>query len=612
VLPPRAGESHEFSLIMRPKLHEILRQREAQEGVKVGPVAIGGFSPQYQPMPPNLGLPALEMPPPAEVAIAVPDHGPRAELRLAAGVANAGYIGEEREIRFEAIFEGETVFDHTIIAKEGVPDSERQWEWGRFPVGGGGRLVLRTSSSGPELEATRAGFGLLEIVVPVEIARVPSSKKRPNVVLILLDTLRADRLHAYGGKLDITPHLDALAERGMLFERAYAASPWTVPSTTAILVGLQPHEQALFDNDTCYLGDDSVTLAEVFRTAPAATAAWVANPLVGLARNFDQGFDEFHEPSGAPSRAVMDQVEPWLREHFDERFFLYLHLYDTHGPVAPEEDLAARLVGEEPPRYTETYRTMMEQMLVGEEVKPKQLKIYRRHALQLYDAEVAGVDRQIGRLVALLAELDLDEKTLIAFTSDHGEEFLEHSMQGHSKQLYDESIRVPLILAGPGVPRGRRVQRPVENRHLAPTLLQLAGLAPTERLQGENLTAAREDDARPPILTSTDLGWWRVPIEGSEGSEGTGGFRVLRRVDIYGAEEGGFRLQWTPSANGEPARHRLLDLEGDPHQLRDVSAEHPDKVEALQRWIESELAKVQNEARTSPEFLDAVGYAGDQ
>jgi arylsulfatase A-like enzyme len=204
---------------------------------------------------------------------------------------------------------------------------------------------------------------------------------------------------------------------------------------------------------------------------------------------------------------------------------------------------------------------------------------------------------------------------LIAFTSDHGEEFLEHSMQGHSKQLYDESIRVPLILAGPGVPRGRRVQRPVENRHLAPTLLQLAGLAPTERLQGENLTAAREDDARPPILTSTDLGWWRVPIEGSEGSEGTGGtggVRVLRRVDIYGAEEGGFRLQWTPSAKGEPARHRLLDLEGDPHQLRDVSAEHPDKVEALQRWIESELAKVQNEARTSPEFLDAVGYAGDQ
>jgi arylsulfatase A-like enzyme len=253
----------------------------------------------------------------------------------------------------------------------------------------------------------------------------------------------------------------------------------------------------------------------------------------------------------------------------------------------------------------------MERLIVGERVQRSRLNAYREYALQLYDAEVAGVDRQIGRLRALLDELGLSESTLIAFTSDHGEEFLEHGMQGHSKQLFDESIRVPLILSGPGVPSGLRIQRPVENRRLGATLLELAGLEPKGELAAPNLL---NEDVGPelPILTSTDLGSWRIP-------DGDGRFEVERRVRVFGAEQGGFRLHWSLGqgeivVGEEPDEHhlRLYDLHGDPEELWDVKNLHPERALALREWIEGVLEASLEDERTSEDFLEAMGYADEQ
>ena len=608
-LPAETIESHEYSLVYHSAERcKIVRERGKGEDDKV---KIGSFSPMYAPLPPALGLPAIEMPPPAEVVIQVLDYGPEAKLRFAAGVAAAGYIGEARQIRFEAEFEGELLYEREVLAQEGIPDPERGWHWGEFPVAGGGKLVLRTSSSGPETVPTRAGFGMLEIVVPLEVERTRSSKKRPNVIMVLVDTLRADRIHTYGGEKDITPELDRMAREGTLFERPYSASPWTVPSTTAVLVGNRPHEQNTFARRIFYLDGERLTLAEIFRDEGVTTAAWMTNPLVGLARNFDQGFDFWEEPAGQNARAVMDRAEPWLRERKDERFFLYLHLYDTHGPTDPEEDLARELIGEEPPDFTRRYRSMMERSERGEPVDKQVLARYRKHALDIYDAEIAGVDRQIGRLRALLEELGLADKTVLAFTSDHGEEFLEHSMQGHSKQLYDESVLVPLILVGPGVPVGRRVSWPVENRFLGPTLLDLAGIPARAQLAGKNLLEL-EGPPEEPILLSTDLGRWRVP-----GEEGR--YDLLKKVDIFSAEKDGKRLMLSPGENRDWApgdelgehHYRFYDLNGDPGAKWDVKGKFPEDVRFLRLWLESQLEKVQRRDRTSGEFIEAMGYADE-
>ncbi len=564
------------------------------------PVTTGSIAPRVKSEGDTGPLPALVMTPPAEVALRVPASGPGAVLRLAAGLDASAYTQEGvPSVRFEVEYKGRLVLDEVRAA--GLSESREDLSWRRLelPVGAGGELVLRTSLPGdvdPERPAPRAGFGLLEISVPDVRARANATTAQPNVVLICIDTLRADRLSAHGSaESGTSPTLDALAARGTLFERAYSATPWTWPSTASLLTSLAPPEHGLLDVDSCYLAHQLETLAEAFWEAGAATAAFSCNPLVAANKNFDQGFQQFTEYEWADTDVVLRDVEPWLRDAAEHRFFLYLHVTEPHRPYAPDEDLAERFAGAAPEGYSDSAcKPFLDARGVGQRYDEARLAELLRHRLGLYDGEIASVDRQFARLLELLAELGVDDRTVVAVTSDHGEEFAEHGMLGHGKQLHDESLHVPLILAGPGVPVGVRVSEPVENRFVGPTLLALAGIDARRNLSGVDLldraaVAARAEET---MFFTVQRGQGVDPERG-------GRFPL---PELQAAQRGSWRVMWSEQGGLDRSEWTALyDLEADPQARRNVAGEHPELARELVGEIRAWLERGE---RVRPRALD--------
>ena len=554
-------------------------------------------------------LPALEMAPPAEVEIEVPELAPQSRLSLAAGVHFESYVGEPRTVHFEAALDGGVVFETDVVVSGAVPSAERRWVPATFPLRGGETLTLRTRIEPDDGTALRAGFGRLEIHARAEAWRTPAEPARPNVVLIVVDTLRADRLGCYGHSRPTSPRLDALARRGTLFARAYAPSPWTIPSTAALFTGLEPPEQPLYQQDGFWLDGEVLTLAEVFQQAGFGTGGFTSNRLVSRHSNFGQGFETYRAFVGDRLEQVFPQVEAWVRANADWRFFLYLQPFEPHRPLEPDPDMA-ELMGVVEPTADErrAARRAMRRLEAGADYDRAALDRYFELRKRMYDAEVASVDRQIGRVLDLLEQLGLADRTVVAVTSDHGEEFFEHGMSGHRKQLYDESVQVPLILAGPGVPEGQRVAGPVENRFLAHTLIELAGLRPSSNLSGANLLSDEPRDG--PIFFSTEIGWW---FDGGER-------RMLRQAPLYGVQVGDERLMWF--RGGERHDHAtfeaLFDLAQDPGARADLSASKPQRRAQLRRAIEAWLERCservggrEDVSDHTERLLRELGYVGD-
>jgi len=276
-----------------------------------------------------------------------------------------------------------------------------------------------------------------------------SRERGPSVLLVTIDTLRADHVGAYGASFAATPTLDALAARGVLFAQAMAAVPLTLPSHASILTGQYPPTHGVRHNAIFVLPDSAETLAERFHAEGFATGAIISaavlDPEYGLAQGFDHYDAELHEDRATaagffqrPAGETTDAALAWLRKT-DGPFFLWVHYYDVHASYQPPEP----------------FRT--------------------RFASRLYDGEAAYVDQELGRLLAGLEHSGRLEKTVVAVTADHGEGLGEHGEYSHSYLIYDSVLHVPLIVAGPGVPAGRRVETVVANTGLAATLLQLAG-----------------------------------------------------------------------------------------------------------------------------------------
>ena len=315
-----------------------------------------------------------------------------------------------------------------------------------------------------------AGFGLLEVVTEREVPTGRASSERPNVVVFLVDTLRADRLGAYGCERPTSPHFDAFAARGTLHERAFAASSWTFPSTASILTSLSPPEHGVESHLYCFLAEEHLTMAEIFQDAGWTTAAWVVNPLVRSERDFDQGFETFRESTWTKAGEIVADVKSWLAEHGESRFFLYLHLGDPHE-YRPSDPYRARFTGTAPDGFSmPEFRRLNEESRAGTLQDDARLRSFVTYMSGLYDGAVAEVDEAFGALLAALEESGHGEDTLVVFTSDHGEAFLEHGLCLARRASYDELVHVPLVIAGPGVPEGERIASPVENRFLAPTL----------------------------------------------------------------------------------------------------------------------------------------------
>jgi arylsulfatase len=375
---------------------------------------------------------------------------------------------------FTVEVDGEVVDEQRVVLGEGA---SRDWR----PVGGpdgvaferGDEVVLRTSIEGCDgvelAEAAPAGFGALKIEEVVRKADpLPADAEHPSVVLIVVDTLRADHLSCLGSERAATPNVDALAARGVLYERAYATSPWTWPSTASILTGLAPERHGVLDGRSCVLSSDNETLAEAFFGRDWFTGGFSGNPLVDSMRRFDQGFetwDSFNEFRF--TGALQPQIAAWIDAHAGQRFFLYLHLVDPHAAYDNRPEALAQVGGARPADYPagNALKAFEERLFENEgrtanggfdltRVVPGD------HDRWMRDEYLAGVltaDLWLGEILAQLERLGIDDRTVVAFTSDHGEELGDHGLVAHCSQLHEELVRVPLVLAGPGIPtRARR------------------------------------------------------------------------------------------------------------------------------------------------------------
>lgn len=354
---------------------------------------------------------------------------------------------------------------------------------GTVELPGKGRHLLRL--------ALRAEGGAVRLARPRVVSETRQSapvpvrkekKPRPNVVIYLVDTLRADRLGCYGHPKPTSPHLDRFAEGATLFETAVAQAPWTRPSVASVLTGLGPLSHGVRTLEE-RLPDAADTLAERLRAAGYRTAAFSTNWHVSADTGFAQGFDDFVLVPREGSAAVNRRVLAWLGRHQGrEPFFLYVHVLDPHAPYTPPPDLRRRFApGARPEAGT------LDNLRRIYAVRGKRRAARIAEVAPLYDAEVAANDRSFGALLSALRERKLFDESLIVFVSDHGEALGERGSFGHARSLYAEELNVPLVAKLPGQTRGERVSRLAQHVDLLPTVLAAAGLPPASGLPGRDL-----------------------------------------------------------------------------------------------------------------------------
>ena len=412
-----------------------------------------------------------------------------------------------------------------------------------------------------------------------------------NLILISIDTLRADHLGCYGYRRPTSPTLDELAAHGVLFTDVTAAAPWTLPSHAAMLTGLYPHHNGIKDYGT-RLDDKIPTLASVLADAGFHTMAIVNHPFLqpqfGLNRGFQQ-FDYIPEWS-AEKRATVDsgpaitnEAIEWL-SHVEQRpFFLFLHYYDVHSDYAPQPEFRRLFADGYDGPVDGTSGQLLKIRAAAIRLGPKDVQ----HLVDLYDGEIRQLDTQLSRVLRFLDEHHYTENTLVAVTADHGEEFMEHGGVLHGRTCYQEVLAVPLFMRGPGVPRGVRVTQPVSLVDLMPTVLSLMAAPLPERRDGISLRPYWERPAGP----FPD----RVAFAEAFLSRQSAALADFLRTPPAGAEPGNVQPGTTGMVrsgadkfclNPLSQRNELYDLRTDPGEQVDLSAREPDRAQRLRGLLE--------------------------
>jgi arylsulfatase A-like enzyme/Flp pilus assembly protein TadD len=398
---------------------------------------------------------------------------------------------------------------------------------------------------------------------------MPSSSPADGpIILISIDTLRADHLPAYGYTKVRTPNIDALAAAGTVFERAYAHAPQTLPAHTSILSGQLPFEHGVRDNVgfTVKAGQWFVQRALQERGWPTGgfVSAYVLRAAVGLNQGFDRYDSELPPASGERSigqvqrdgKHTLAAAEKWLTARDGKKpFFLFFHIYEPHKPYTP------------PPRFA---------------------------AYAPYDGEIAFADEIVGRLFDRLRALDVYDRATIVLLSDHGEGLGDHGEQEHGLFLYNATVHVPLVVKLPGQQRTRRVAVPVQQIDLVPTILDLAGAPKRMELHGRSLR---------PLLDGTGT----LPDTGIY-SEALYSRYHFGWSELYGLTDARYRLVRAP-------RDELYDLERDPKEAASIAAERPQVRQAMRAALETLIAHTPIGAPSAVtdedrQRLAALGYVG--
>jgi arylsulfatase A-like enzyme/tetratricopeptide (TPR) repeat protein len=415
-------------------------------------------------------------------------------------------------------------------------------------------------------------FRLLFALSSFALVSCRSVEAPRSVVLVSVDTLRADRLGCYGYRGVPTPNLDRLAAEGTLFENAATAVPLTLPAHASILTGRTPGSHGVADNFQSILSEDEETLAEILRARGYATGgfvgAFVLDARWGIAQGFDTYFDDFDAPAAEaatadanqrPGDQVLAPALKWIEARRGEPFFAFLHFFDPHTPYAPPEP----------------YRS-------------------RYGASSLYDAEIAYVDSLVGELLAKLEDLGVSEETAVVLVGDHGESLGDHGESTHGYFIYDATVHVPLVVRGPGVPRGARIVDQVRTIDIAPTIADLLGAPPLALAEGESLRPYFRGEANVP-----------------------------RRLAYVESRYASIHFGWAPLAGVRSETHKLIDapepelydLRADPGEMRNVWREQKDLADRLSSLLEkrpgarpSGTAKIAPADPETERRLRALGY----
>ena len=434
---------------------------------------------------------------------------------------------------------------------------------------------------------------------------------RPDVIVYLIDTLRADHLGVYGYPRPTSPEIDTFARDATLFLDAQAQTSWTRTAVVSLFTGLLPQVHGVNGRDDA-LASEVDTLAELLSAAGYETLGFYTNGNVDAAFGLDQGFDHYQylrESRERPSfHQLSDKVNDWAFKWLDELppreerepFLLYLHTTDPHAPYTPPEDLRRQFaagIDPERGRIDEVH-----DISAGRRgAPPGTAEAWR----DLYDGEIAFVDRQFGRLLERLRALGLYESTVVVLVSDHGEEFGEHGGWEHGKTLYGEQLRVPLLIKLPGGEgAGRQVRARANQVDVLPTLLDYLRIA-APVLDGRSLL--------PEILGLRPEGWEPDPS-----------FAYLRLGERHASSvvERGFKLVIDDQQTRSALARQLFDVASDPAEIQELTRENPLELGFLgQRLAHLDLDLRRRNRGVDPtaatigdalrERLEALGYVGN-
>jgi arylsulfatase A-like enzyme len=424
--------------------------------------------------------------------------------------------------------------------------------------------------------ARRLAVAAFGIVASLSFACCGGGRAGPrNVLLIVVDTLRADHLSAYGYARDTSPALAELAKDGVRFDRAYAAAPWTKPSVASMFTGQYPHRHGL-NFVLATLPASAQTLAERLSQAGFATAGVVSHGFIGPKNGFDQGFEVYdaHEAQGhshVSTVGVTDRALKLLRKFAEHErpFFLFVHYFDPHYEYRrhPQYGYAPESVGRL--RGGEKILKLRE---MGPSLSAAEVKFLE----SVYDEEIRFTDAGIGRLLAGLRQLGLEEDTLVVVTADHGEEFFGRGWLGHTRTLYEELIHVPLVVRVPGSGgHGSAVGVPVSLVSLAPTILDYLGIdAPDAGFEGPSLRPLIDGSGNvdlPPVRSEV-----RFIVLGPDSP-------LAEKAAIKQAViDGRYKLIKDLRAH----TYELYDLERDPGERENLASSRPELLQKMQAELD--------------------------
>lgn len=435
---------------------------------------------------------------------------------------------------------------------------------------------METASLAKSTQAFVALLGLLVVLAGAFWAIDSRRDRRLNVLLVTIDTLRADHLGSYGYAAAETPALDRLAARGVRFAQATTVAPLTLPAHASLMTGTFPAYHGVRDNGGFYLGDDQVTLAKVLRARGYRTggfvAAFVLDGRWGIGQGFDRYFDDFDlakyrmdvgldavQRSGGE---VVSKAIEWLDQDSTRPFLAWVHLYEPHAPYDPPESIRVRF----PPTMTGAY-----------------------------DAEIAAADGYFGRLIDHLARHGRLDRTIVVALGDHGESLGEHDEEQHGFFVYDATIRIPLIIAGAGL-APRRVGDPVRIVDVMPTLLELLGVEIPNSVQGRSLLPLVRGE-RLELVALSETWYPRHHYGWSE---------------LTAVRDGRYTFIAAP-------RRELYDTQTDAGETHNIAASNPSRADALARALHEFVDRTSANRRPAAprpvdpaveERLRALGYVG--